>query len=302
MNEFILYLLKSTICLSLLYLVFRSLLRKEASFAFNKMLLIAIVLFSLTVPLVPLPQTVRTATPFQMIPAFTATEKISQEFPQSGINGQVEAKRPTAFPVQQLLQYGYLAGLLITLMILTRGIVSIFLLFRKARMIRMENFRVLIVDKEISAFSFGRNVVISEQDYDDHHQVMLAHEQAHIQLNHFFDLLLLEVVKIIHWFNPVIYLLIRDMKEIHEFQADQFTLTKGIDATKYQLLTIKKGVGSQRFALANSFNHCQILHCCNRSKLKFNWKSNKKTVSYIFYLFARCSFSEDFQSAGVSRA
>ena len=265
MNEFILYLLKSTVCLSLLYLVFRFLMRKEAFFALNRMLLLAIVLFSLTVPLITMPQIMRTATPVNLMPAFATTENILQELPQAGINNQVEvtapapeSTKPTVFPVSQLLQYVYLTGLLITLLILIRVFVSIFLLFRKARTVRMENFRLLIVDKEIPAFSFGRLVVISGEDYRDHQQAMLAHEQAHIRLNHFFDLLFLELVKIIHWFNPVVYLLIRDMKEIHEFQADQFTLNKGINATKYQMLIIQKGVGSQRFALANSFNHGRI--------------------------------------------
>ena len=104
---------------------------------------------------------------------------------------------------------------------------------------------------------------------------ILAHEQAHIRLNHFFDLMLLELIKTIHWFNPVVYALIGDLKEIHEFQADQHTLNKGIDATQYQKLIIQKGVGSLRFALANSFNHCQIkkrITMMNKSKNSKAWR------------------------------
>jgi biopolymer transport protein ExbD len=70
--------------------------------------------------------------------------------------------------------------------------------------------------------------------------------------------MLLETIKIIFWFNPLVYRLTNDLKEIHEFQADDCTLNQGIDATKYQLLIIQKCVGHQKFALANSFNHCQI--------------------------------------------
>jgi hypothetical protein len=81
-------------------------------------------------------------------------------------------------------------------------------------------------------------------------------------------------VKIVHWFNPVIYRMAKDLKEIHEFQADDYTLTNGIDATQYQLLIIQKGVGSQRFALANSFNHCQIkkrITMMNKQKTSKAW-------------------------------
>jgi hypothetical protein len=133
----------------------------------------------------------------------------------------------------------------------------------------MDGYRLLVIEKEIAAFSFGRYVILSQRDYEEHRQTLLAHEQAHIRLYHFFDLLLLETVRIFHWFNPAIYWLIKDLKEIHEFQADDYTLTNGIDATQYQLLIIQKGVGSERFALANSFNHCQIkkrITMMNKSK------------------------------------
>jgi len=109
----------------------------------------------------------------------------------------------------------------------------------------MEGFRLLVVESEIPAFSFGHWVLLSQNDYDHHRLPLLAHEQAHIRLNHFYDLLLLEIVKIVHWFNPVVYRMAKDLKEIHEFQADDYTLTNGIDATQYQLLIIQKGVGSK---------------------------------------------------------
>ncbi len=264
MNYFILYVLKSTLCISLLYLVFRTLMRKEAFFALNRMLLISIVLFSLAIPLVPMPQIFQPAAPVQLLPAFT-DEVVG--LPEVTTNVEVDTNNVVATPakaelpiisIQQLLQYGYLAGLLISLAILMYGIILVFLLFRKASVKRMDGFRLVVVERDIQAFSFNRLIILSQHDYMDHFQALLAHEQAHIQMHHFFDLLLLEAVKILHWFNPAIWWLIRDMKEIHEFQADDYTLTKGIDATQYQLLIIQKGVGPQRFALANSFNHCQI--------------------------------------------
>jgi len=84
----------------------------------------------------------------------------------------------------------------------------------------------------------------------------------------------MELVKIIYWFNPLVYRMDSDLKDIHEFQADEHTLNSGIDATKYQLLIIQKCVGQQQFALANSFNHCQIknrITMMNKSKTNKAW-------------------------------
>lgn len=148
------------------------------------------------------------------------------------------------------------------------------MLSRKATLLQMNGYRLLIVDREVPSFAFGRSVVISQTDYDAHGPTILSHEQAHVRLNHFADLLLLELVRTIHWFNPAVYALIGDMKEIHEFQADQQTLHSGIDAKQYQILIIQKGVGPRRFALANSFNHCQIkkrIIMMNKSKTSKAW-------------------------------
>ena len=269
MNNFLLYLLKSTLCLSLFYLMFRTLMRKEHSFVLNRILVLTIVVFSAVIPLLNLPQVIQTPVKVELLPVFAPVETTEAAMPivnnlniseQSGeivpVTEVVAQSGNVSF--QQLLPYIYLAGLLITLLMLVYGLIRLYFLFRNAKTIKMEDYRLLLIEGEISAFSFGRFVVLSKSDYEEHRHAMLAHEQAHIRLNHFYDLLLLEVVKIFHWFNPVVYWLIQDLKEIHEFQADDFTLNKGIDATQYQLLIIQKCVGTQKFALANSFNHCQI--------------------------------------------
>lgn len=265
MNNFLLYILKSTISISLLYLVFRILMRKETFFKLNRALLLSAVVCSAIIPLLYLPQIIQPTIQNQLIPTFQNMEIIQpvQSVQEKPTQNFIESPAPhnthkEEFPWPKLLRNVYLAGILITLLILIHGIVSILILFRKAQFMQMDGFRLLIIDHEIPPFSFGRFVIISQSDYDAHRQAILAHEQAHIRLNHFFDLALLQTTKILHWFNPVIYWLIRDMKEIHEFQADEYTLNKGIDATQYQILIIQKSVGPQRFALANSFNHCQI--------------------------------------------
>lgn len=268
MNTFLIYILESTVCISVFYLLFRLLMRKETSFAVSRVTLLTIVGASLIVPLVQLPQLMQTPVHVELIPEFAESKVQIQNLPATENAASFDVLQPVGetapatneltIPLETLLRYFYLAGVLVALLLFIRNIIQIFLLSRKATVQQMDGYRLLIVAREIPSFAFGRSVVISQTDYDTHGQAILAHEQAHIRQNHFVDLLLLELVRILHWFNPAVYALIGDLKEIHEFQADEQTLHSGIDAKQYQLLIIQKGVGPRRFALANSFNHCQI--------------------------------------------
>lgn len=285
MNTFLIYILESTICISVFYLLFRLLMRKETSFAVNRATLLTIVAASVIVPLVQLPQLMHTPVHVELIPEFSENKIQIQNLPgsenatsyevQPSFSESAPATNELTIPLETLLRYFYLSGVLVALLLFIRNVSLIFLLSRKATVRQMDGYRLLIVDREVPSFAFGRSVVISQTDYEAHSSAILAHEQAHIRQNHFVDLLLLELVRTIHWFNPAVYALIGTMKEIHEFQADEHTLSSGIDATQYQLLVIQKGVGPRRFALANSFNHCQIkkrITMMNRQKTSKAWR------------------------------
>lgn len=285
MNTFLIYILESTVCISVFYLLFRLLMRKETSFAVSRVTLLTIVGASLIVPLVQLPQLMQTPVHVELIPEFAESKVQIQNLPATENTASFDVLQPIGetapatneltIPLETLLRYFYLAGVLVALLLFIGNIIQIFLLSRKATVQQMDGYRLLIVAREIPSFVFGRSVVISQTDYDTHGQAILAHEQAHIRQNHFADLLLLELVRIFHWFNPAVYALIGELKEIHEFQADEQTLDSGIDAKQYQLLIIQKGVGARRFALANSFNHCQIkkrITMMNKSKTSKAWR------------------------------
>ncbi|MDP3913991.1 MAG: M56 family metallopeptidase [Bacteroidota bacterium] len=247
--------------------------------------MLTIVVASVIVPLVQLPQLMQTPVHVELIPEFSEnkiqiqnlhiTENATSFEVQQPVSESTPATNELTIPLETLLRYLYLAGVLVAFLLFIRNVIQIFLLSRKATVHQMDGYRLLIVDRDVPSFAFGRSVVISQTDYNLHGSAILAHEQAHIRLNHFYDLLLLELVRTIHWFNPAVYALIGDLKGIHEFQADEQTLHSGIDATQYQLLVIQKGVGPRRFALANSFNHCQIkkrITMMNKQKTSKAWR------------------------------
>ena len=82
----------------------------------------------------------------------------------------------------------------------------------------------------------------------------------------------MECIILLQWFNPAAWLLKRELKDIHEYQADTSVLQSGIDATTYQLLLVKKAVGASSYTLANSFNHSKIK---KRITMMLKEKSNK---------------------------
>ena len=284
MNTFLIFLIKSTLSISLLYLAFQVLMRKEAAFKLNRMILIFTVVISVIIPFLYLPQPIQPVGQLKLEPIFQSIA-FSEEPIQANITPELiqpsasipKTNQPITVSFKSVLLYIYLSGILISILMLIYSIGSVFMLFRKARKIKMEGIRLMIIADDIPAFSFGRSILISQHDFDTNSEAIIIHEQSHIRLGHFYDLMLMELVKIIFWFNPLLYRIARDLREIHEFQADNYTLNKGIDATQYQLLIIQKGVGSKRFALANSFNHCQIkkriimMNKSKTSKAKY-WK------------------------------
>lgn len=281
MNNWLLFLLKSTISISLLYLFFRLLMRKEAFFKLSRLTLLFIVLASTIIPFIYLPQPVHPVLPITFAPIFQNNTILDEPVQTNEIPGAIYSSEPASGTLQPIiistktiLLIVYLGGVLISFMLLVYRISSVLMLFRKSRKTDLNGIRLMIVNDDIPAFSFKRHILISRQDYETNSEAILTHELSHIKQGHFYDLILLELVKIIYWFNPLVYQMDSDLKEIHEFQADEHTLNSGIDATKYQLLIIQKCVGHQQFALANSFNHCQIknrITMMNKSKTNKAW-------------------------------
>ncbi|MBO5768473.1 MAG: TonB family protein, partial [Bacteroidales bacterium] len=106
---------------------------------------------------------------------------------------------------------------------------------------------------------------------EENGSVIITHERAHIRLAHSIDNLLMLPVLLLQWFNPAVWLLMRDLREIHEFEADESVLASGVNAKDYQLLLIKKAVGKRYYSIANSLNHSKLK---NRISMMLSKKSS----------------------------
>jgi beta-lactamase regulating signal transducer with metallopeptidase domain len=257
-------------------------MRKETFFKLSRIALLFIVLASVIIPFICLPQSTHPFVPIKFEPIFqnnSINEKPVQTIEiSSAIQSSVPASdtiQPIVFSTKTIVLFIYLTGVFISLLLFFYSIGSVLQLIRKSRKTDLNGIHLMIANDDIQPFSFRRRILISQHDYNTNAESILTHELSHIRQGHFYDLMLMELVKIIYWFNPLVYRMDRDLKEIHEFQADEQTLNSGIDATKYQLLIIQKCVGPQRFALANSFNNCQIkkrINMMNKSKTSKAWR------------------------------
>jgi hypothetical protein len=112
---------------------------------------------------------------------------------------------------------------------------------------------------EVSPFSWMNHVVISERDFHENGREILLHETGHIRSLHSWDLLLLSAVQILQWWNPLAYVFASSLRDVHEYEADDYVLRHGISARDYQLLLIKKAVGTSSYTFANNFDHSLTL-------------------------------------------
>ncbi len=136
-------------------------------------------------------------------------------------------------------------------------------------------------DKDLSPFSWMNYIVISRSDLHTLGREIILHEMAHIKSRHSWDILLLNMVIALQWFNPAIWLSKSSMQQLHEYWADEMVLQGGINAKEYQLLLIKKAVGSRLYSIANSLNHSNL-----KKRITMMLKKKSNRMSTLKYLYA----------------
>ena len=248
MEAFLFYLFKSSICLAVLYLPYRMLLRKETFFHINRFVLLTICLLSFILPLVNLSWLLQENYIF-------FPEIIVESYKKN----QLTSNNPSNW-VLPCIAICYFVG---ATSVLFRKIIEWIKLRRMIHQGQLwihdeEGIRIHCHIRPIVPFSWMNHIVISEKDYLENGKQILLHETAHIRCHHSWDIIWLSIVEIFQWFNPFAWMLSKDLQDIHEFEADSYVIRQGEDAYNYQLLLIEKAVSKSSFSLANSFNSSQI--------------------------------------------
>ena len=194
---------------------------------------------------------------------------------QPSVSEAVETSRGVEIPWRQIGAVIYLVGVAAVIFVTVRSIVGLHRLMRRGRCERLDDGTTLVrMDENVAPISWCRNIVISERDLRENGAAILAHERAHVRLHHSLDLLLVDLAGAVQWFNPAMWLLRRDLRAIHEYEADAAVIASGVDARSYQLLLIRKAVGGRWYSIANSFNHSKLK---NRITMMLREKSSRRT-------------------------
>ena len=306
MGVFFIYILKSSVCLVLFYLFFRLLLSKETFHRFNRMALLGVLFFSLLIPCIE----VTTRHQVEVQQAVLSIEQLllMAELEATPANVGAVQETPTISWVQIVLLV-YLAGILF---LVCRNIYSLICLFRlvhSGKHEKLEKGVTLVVhNQEIAPFSWMKYIVISRKDLEENGREILIHEMAHIHHRHLVDLLVADICIFFQWFNPGAWLLKQELQNIHEYEADETVINEGVNAKEYQLLLIKKAVGTRLYSMANSFNHSKLK---KRITMMLKEKSNPwARLKYLYVLplaaiavtaFARPEISETMEEISVAK-
>lgn len=248
MEALLTYTWRVAACLAVAWLFFRLLLGRETFCRLNRLVVLALLVLSFLLPLCVI--TVRREVPIPYEVWVHATEVRSAAAP-------VSAAAP--FPWAALLGGLYLAGVLAASCRMVWSLAAVVRVIRRGRRERLADGMVLVRSPQpVTPFSWGRYVVLAETEPSEEVATILLHERAHVRLHHTWDLLFADLAGCLQWFNPAVWLLRRELCAIHEYAADRAVLEAGTDARAYQLLLVRRAVGTQAFVAANNFNHSKL--------------------------------------------
>ncbi len=273
MGTFLFFILKSSVCLFLFTILYITLLKNITHFRFSRWAFWVGTLLCWVLPLIPV--SVSILSPIQQ--SVMMVGEIFEEIPSDGkVATRFLAEngwdaRAEHLPFQQGKSeeiYG-LSLLTVISLFYTMGAVGVFLFFvysfgRLWHLIhgkpvqREGSFRLVILPGKVCSFSWWKYIVMSEEDYRQDGSLILIHEKKHLSYYHTLDLGWMHCLLIFHRFNPMTWLLWQELRDLHEYEANEGVISSGVNMVQYQLLLVKKAVGTRLYSMANGFDHSKL--------------------------------------------
>ena len=248
MTDFLVYDLKVAVLIAVFYMFYRLLLSRETFHRVNRIMLLLTAMASFLLPLC----------------VITMHKTVVAAMPEVSVGDlQMEALLDTETdkPLwQDILPVLYIIGVVMTMGHTLLSILKVILLIRRCERHPQADGTTICVsaNEKVAPFSWMRYIVMNESDYEALDAAILAHERGHIRLHHSWDLLLVDTLTALQWFNPAMWMLRSDLRAIHEYEADGAVLSQGINARQYQYLLITKAGGIGGYSIANGINHSAL--------------------------------------------
>jgi hypothetical protein len=248
-----LFLFKLSVSLAVVWGFYQVMLRRLTFYKLNRWYLLGYTLLSFLIPFINIGP---------MLPEGPAGEPIAIQFiPAIGGVSQgsvIRVPGHTGVSGWAVLLWVLAAGSVLLLARMVVRWVSLVRLRRKARLIRAHGVKIYQVDGQVTPFSFGNAIFINQHLYTEKEWAdIILHEYVHIREKHTIDILLMEMVCILNWYNPFSWLIRYSVRQNLEFIADQRVLDKGVDRKDYQYHLLRV-VGEPQYRLASNFNFSSL--------------------------------------------
>ena len=347
MNALFIYMLKWACALTILYSFYRLLLSREKFHKVNRIVLLGILVFSMLLPLltVPLNRPVKInvwqseenslppAPPSReggknewqeppLAPTQPPRGEESLKSPSGDLEGPSSVPSPPTGNNLLLFLFGitYIIGVVIAWCSYLWSLISLRRVIAKSEPIEYRTsigsaqgsdlphgIRLLRNADVTIPFSWFRWIVIGKEDDAEKQHAIIVHEMSHIQRWHSADMLLCDITVNMLWWLPVSWMLRKDLRDVHEYEADSCVLASGVDSTLYQHLIIEKSTNKSERAIANNFNQSKVK---SRLAMMFKGTSKRKSLLKLLYLLPAlliaillvAKFSKDDQKAKNAEA
>ncbi len=267
MSTLLTYLFEASICIALVWIFFKLVLEKLTFFDWNRGILLGMLGLAMIIPLLS----------FNFLPG---TSLPMQEFTLPTFTVGNEIETVNAFSWQEIILVVYLVGLGIMTNRLIREYFRSLAQIRQAEKHNFQGF-TLAVDPRFQPATFFNYVLLPEfRPEDEDQQQIILHESVHVSKNHTWDLVLIQIAKAVFWFNPLIYIFERSLREIHEYQADQ-GVTESYSPIEYSRLLLRLIVQEKQLQLTHHFNQFQT-----KKRIVMMNKPKSETSEKSRFLFA----------------
>lgn len=245
--DFLYYDIRVAVLIAVFYMFYRLLLSRDSLHQLNRCVLLGTAIASFILPL--------------CVITIHHTEVLSTvSTPASPDIVQTAASAAPSVPWWHTpLQVVYWMGVIIVLSHIILSISKVCILIRRCEKHRQADGTVIAVaDGEVSPFSWMHFIVVSRSDYVHPESAIFMHEREHIRRHHSWDVLLVDILSSLQWFNPAIWMLRSDLRAIHEYEADAAVLSSGANARQYQYLLVKKAMAAAGYSVVNGINHSAL--------------------------------------------
>jgi TonB family protein len=262
MSNILEYAIKSGISLTVLYLFYWLVLRKDTHFWINRLILLFSVIISMVLPAIT-PNIIKTPAILENLPSLaidfnTAVDPVITDLTATAA-AATNTPADSPLNIWKIITTIYLIGALLVFARLIYQAIFLHAVSRLSKKVIHNGFTIVSMSTEMIPFSyFNRIFIPATRIYEGSLDSIIAHEKSHLSQWHYIDLFIIEIISIVQWFNPIIWLFEKSIKEVHEYLADEAVLNSGKNPGRYQALLVNQALGGPVFLLTNQFNQSLI--------------------------------------------